>query len=352
MINTWVWIAWLVTALIALSSTRNPLYLVLILLCLAIVNNAVSRSTHLGNDKNSGARVPISPLRISVMLVVLSALFNAAISHYGETVLFHLPEWLPLIGGAITLEALIYGALNGLVLFGIFWTFMILNQALPSRRLLRLIPRAFYPVAVVTSIAITFVPATVRNYHQIREAQSIRGHRLRGLRDWLPLIMPLMVGGLERALALAEAMTARGFASAGKLGGQFWERTLLLLGTLLVLAGWILRLTERWFLLGNTMLIAGSVLIFGTLWILGRRSPRTTYARERWSLRDVIIILGMSLVLVFILIPLPFLDRLTLPYEVYPIISLPGFDPLFGVIIVALLLPTLSIHHQSTQSHS
>jgi energy-coupling factor transport system permease protein len=330
MINTWVWIAWLVTALIALSSTRNPLYLVLILLCLAIVNNAVSRSTHLGNDKISGARVPISPLRISVMLVVLSALFNAAISHYGETVLF----------------------LNGLVLFGIFWTFMILNQALPSRRLLRLIPRAFYPVAVVTSIAITFVPATVRNYHQIREAQSIRGHRLRGLRDWLPLIMPLMVGGLERALALAEAMTARGFASAGKLGGQFWERTLLLLGTLLVLAGWILRLTERWFLLGNTMLIAGSVLIFGTLWILGRRSPRTTYARERWSLRDVIIILGMSLVLVFILIPLPFLDRLTLPYEVYPIISLPGFDPLFGVIIVALLLPTLSIHHQSTQSHS
>ena len=350
MINTWVWIAWLVTALIALSSTRNPLYLILILLCLAIVNNAVSSSTHLGNDKNSGARVPISPLRLLVMLVVLSALFNAAISHYGETVLFHLPEWLPLIGGAITLEALIYGALNGLVLFGIFWTFMILNQALPSRRLLRLIPRAFYPVAVVTSIAITFVPATVRNYHQIREAQSIRGHRLRGLRDWLPLIMPLMVGGLERALALAEAMTARGFASAGKLGGQFWERMFLLLGTLLVLAGWILRLTERWFMFVNTMLIAVSVLIFGTLWIIGRRTPRTTYARERWSLRDVIIILGMSLVLVFILIPLPFLDRLTLPYEVYPIISLPGFDPLFGVIIVALLLPTLFLHHQSTHS--
>jgi len=352
MINTWVWIAWLVTALIALSSTRNPLYLVLILMCLTIVNNAVSRSTHLGNDINSGARLPISPLRLLVMLVVLSALFNAAISHYGETVLFYLPEWLPLIGGAITLEALIYGALNGLVLFGIFWTFMILNQALPSRRLLRLIPRAFYPVAVVTSIAITFVPATVRNFHQIREAQSIRGHRLRGLRDWLPLIMPLMVGGLERALALAEAMTARGFASGGKSGGQFWERTLLLLGTLLVLAGWTLRLTERWFLLGNTMLIAGSVLIFGTLWILGRRSPRTTYARERWSLQDVIIILGMSLVLVFILIPLPFLDRLTLPYEVYPKISLPGFDPLFGVIIIALLLPTLFLHHQSTHSHS
>ena len=31
---------------------------------------------------------------------------------------------------------------------------------------------------------------------------------MRGLRDWLPLLMPLLIGGLERALQLAEAMTA------------------------------------------------------------------------------------------------------------------------------------------------
>src|SRR4030065_1354430 len=92
-------------------------------------------------------------------------------------------------------------------------SFMLLNLALPVRDLLRLIRRAFFPVAVVTSIAVTYLPTTLRQFQQIREAQAVRGHQVRSLRDWLPLLMPLLVGGLEHAMQLAEAMTARGFAS-------------------------------------------------------------------------------------------------------------------------------------------
>jgi hypothetical protein len=37
MIHTYAWLAWLLAALVSLSATRNPLYLILILLCITIV---------------------------------------------------------------------------------------------------------------------------------------------------------------------------------------------------------------------------------------------------------------------------------------------------------------------------
>ncbi len=208
MIHPVAWAGWLASALVALSATRNPLHLTLVLLCVAVVNVLIGSS-----DEASFA--PVSPLRFGGVVIALSALFNAATVHLGDTVLLRLPSGLPILGGPITLEALAFGVINGLVLTGIFAAFTTFNQALPIRSLMRLIPRAFYPVAVVVSIAVTFVPTTLRQFQQIREAQAVRGHRVRGLRGWLPLFMPLLVGGLERALQLAEAMTARGFASVG-----------------------------------------------------------------------------------------------------------------------------------------
>ena len=36
--------------------------------------------------------------------------------------------------------------------------------------------------------------------YRIREAQAVRGHRVQGIRDWLPIVVPLLVSGLERAM--------------------------------------------------------------------------------------------------------------------------------------------------------
>ena len=67
----------------------------------------------------------------------------------------------------------------------------------------------------VTSIAITFVPQTVTRFTEIREAQALRGHRVRRIGDLLPLIIPLLAGGMERSMDLAEAMEARGYGRPG-----------------------------------------------------------------------------------------------------------------------------------------
>ncbi len=330
------WGGWLLTTLAALSLTRNPLYLTLILLSLALVSAAAHSSA-------SGPMPPVSPLRLTLLVVPIAALFNAAFSHTGFTVLFRIPETIPIIGGRITLEALTFGALNGLVIGGFFAAFTVLNAVLPIRSLIRLVPRAFYPVALVISIAVTFVPTTLRQFQQIREAQAIRGHRVRRIRDWLPLFMPLLVGGLERALQLAEAMTARGFAGGDNQGRQAVYQTALVGGLAAVLAGWLLRLAWGWELPGAGLMLAGAGAVIGVVASAGRRTRHTVYRVERWSRRDALILAGAAMLLVVWLAPLPGIDRQSLAFTPYPRLQPPEFDALVGAAILGLAVPAMVI---------
>jgi energy-coupling factor transport system permease protein len=145
----WAWISWLLATLVILSVTRNPLYLVLILLCVLFVGVTLRQA---GSDIPR----PFSLWKLAASIILLATIFNALTSHYGDTVLFTIPGNLPLISGKVTLEAMVYGVTNGLVLTGMLASFMVLNLALPVRDLISLIPRAFFPVAVVTSIAVTY----------------------------------------------------------------------------------------------------------------------------------------------------------------------------------------------------
>jgi energy-coupling factor transport system permease protein len=282
-IHALAWLAWLAAILVVLTATRNPLYLGIVLAWIALVTVAVRRTT---DAETSAQAVNISPVRFGLFVTALSAVFNGLTVHFGMTILFTLPQQLPLIGGPITLEAIVYGALNGAVIAGLFAAFLVMNRALSVRELVQLIPRAYYPVAVVVSIAITFVPTTLRQFRLIREAQAVRGHRMRGLRSWLPLFIPLLTGGLERALQLSEAMMARGFASVEGESKGAGSRVAIIVGLLLFVAGWLLRLIwdQPW--LGLAFLVIGTVMVLGSIWLVGRRHPHTVYRPQSWSGRD------------------------------------------------------------------
>jgi energy-coupling factor transport system permease protein len=334
MIHRLAWISWVIGALVILSTTRNPLYLALTLVCITAV------AIKLGSESWAG-RAPVSPLRFGMVVITLSTLFNALTVHIGRTVLFRLPAWLPLLGGPITLEAMVYGFLNGVALTGIFAAFTVLNQALPVRSLVRLIPRAFHQVAVVISIAVTYLPTTLRQFRQIREAQAIRGHRTRGLRDWIPLFVPLLIGGLERALQLAEAMIARGFASSGERGHDTLTRLVIAQGLLVLLIGWLLRLVWNQRILGLALMLAGFALVLSALWVIGRRVPYTDYRPEPWTVRDWAVVLGAAVAVAPFLLPLPGLGRETVFFYPYPALTLPGFAPIIGLAILGLVVPAL-----------
>lgn len=343
MIHPVAWVIWLLTVLVALSATRNPLYLILILLCIAIVATAVRSENE--------TSMPISPACFAIIVVALSGLFNAATVHVGDTVLFRMPRVVPLLGGPITLEAIAFGALNGLVLAGFYAAFTVLNAALTTRELIRLVPRAFHPVAVVISIAVTFVPTMLSQMTQIREAQAIRGHRVRGVRDWLPLFMPLLVGGMERALQLGEALTARGFAG-GDREQTLGPRVGLVCGLATLLAGWLLRLAWGRTLIGIVVMVAGAGIVLATLWLLGRGVPRTVYRPRTWQLVDWTVIASALIVLAgfALALPLPFIEQGTLAYTPYPTLELPPFDLRVGLLALVLLWPVVLVERKRAQT--
>jgi energy-coupling factor transport system permease protein len=339
MLDARAWLVWLVAVLAVASTTRNPLYLAQVALSLAVVWTVAIPTARA--DRRGLA---VSPWRLALVLLPLGVVFNALTVHVGQTVLFRLPAGWPLIGGAITLEAAVFGALNGAALLLLLVGFGVLNAAVAMRDLLRLTPRAFHQVGVVVSIALTFFPHTLATLARVREAQAIRGHRVRGVRDWTPLVVPLLVGGLEQAMGLAEAMVARGYGTTRAAEQPVGVRLFLVLGLLgillgwagrMVLPAWALRLGWAELALGTALAVLGAALVVGALWWAGRGVLHTTYRPRRLDARDAAVMAAAGLALVPVLLP----GRLA--YPVYPSLTLPPFDLLIGGLLLGLLGPAL-----------
>ena len=324
-IHTWAWLAWLFVGLIVLLSTRNPFYLLVMTLVLFIFQSNISGSGFLSTT---------TTIRFAASILIFSTTFNALISRFGETSLVSIPGKIPFISGNITLEAIVFGAINGLVLINMFNLFTIVNQVLPVKNLVRLIPQAFQPVALVTTIALTFIPATQRQFSAIREAQALRGQSLKRLRDWLPLFIPLLTGGLERALQIAEAMTARGY-TVRPPGSPLsaWAKWLLPAGLVLITCGGFL-----WLFTGlkipGWILFAVGLLLFLLLFLLtGRQFKKTYYQEEHWNLPSYVT-LGSALAIATIYL-LPIFSNDSLKYEPYPRATVPvlQFLPLLTILL-------------------
>jgi energy-coupling factor transport system permease protein len=329
MLDARVWLLWALTTLVAASSTRNPLYVIILLLTATVVGGTCATGER--------QRAPLSPLRFAMIAVPLSALFNGLTVHLGDTRLFQLPDWLPLIGGAVTLEALSFGAVNGLTLTVIFSAFSVFNQVTPVRDLIKLTPRAFHEGGVVLSIALTFLPQTTRSLNRIREAQAVRGHRVQGVRDWLPIVVPLLVSGLERAMGLAEAMVARGYGAVSDEGQPLRSQGLLVLGLLAFLGGWLAYLFKPAGRIGAVgAMIVGAALIGVVVWLAARGVQHTVYRARRWTMGDTVTLIGCAATLAVAVT-----QREALTYSAYPSLELPHFNPLLGLGHLGLLFPAI-----------
>ncbi len=332
------WVAWLVAALLPALTTRNPLYLILVLLAAAANYAALSRRSPLA--RSWGAFV-----RFSLLIWLLTIPFTALMAHYGTIVLFRLPASWPLIGGPITGEAVLFGLTSGLALVTLLLVFAVFNVAVDQARLLRMVPGFVYQVGVIAAIGVAFVPQMVAAWQEIREAQQVRGHRLRGVRDLLPLIIPLLVMALERAMQLAESMEARGF------GGQIMEATprqrtaaqLAVLGGLgalgIGLAGNAFWSAQR--AATGLLGLAGLALLLWAFWDQGRRVRRSRYRNWFWGRADRVV-LAVSLLAGLCWAALWLARENWLVFYPYPPYSpWPAFQPILGAIIMLLATPAL-----------
>ncbi len=338
--HPYAWSTWLVAAVMPALLTRNPLYLSLTLLAVGVVYAALGRRSMLA--RNWGAFV-----RFSALLWLLTIPFVALLNHHGAIVLVRLPAGWPLVGGPIALEALLYGLTGGLALLTLLLVFAAFNVAVDQARLLRLTPGFIYQAGVVAGIAVAFVPQMVTTWTAIREAQQVRGHRVRGVRDLLPLLLPLLVTALERAMQLAESMEARGFggpllatAAADRVRLQ-----LVMLAGLGSLGAGVVGLafwSDRPWLAG-AFLACGATLLLWSFWDQGRRVRRSRYQRWTWGRTDRII-LTTSLAAAAIWLAAMLLSGDWLFYYPYPPYSpWPTFEPALGFAILLLVTPALVV---------
>ena len=206
-LNPVVWLVWSLAAMFIVVTTRNPLYLMLTGGALVAVYLAMRRSSIAGAAWRTF-------LRIGIVIAALNIAFNLLTVHAGDRVLARLPSGLPIFGGAITFNALIYGLITVLALLDLLLIAAIFSTAVNRAALLRLLPGQFADLWVAGIVALSFLPQTLLALSEVRDAQAARSLRVRSVRDLLPLVVPILHLGLERAFDPAETKESRAFGSA------------------------------------------------------------------------------------------------------------------------------------------
>jgi len=325
MTATWAWVAWLIAGMVFLISTRNPIYIIISLVLLLILGAHLSKKKDLKGWVNQN-------IRFLGTMILLSTLINGLFTHAGQSVIFTLPaNWL-LIGGNITYESLVYGVVNGLIIGALYLLFNIFNLALSTKQITRLIPPAFHPLTMMITVSLTFFPSIQERAREIKEAQIIRGNPIRKVSDWLPIMIPLLITSLEKAILLSESMTARGFHSQVKGRNPSLGLAGLILAIFSVFSGWVLSLYNYPQLVSIMLYVLGAALLFLVLFLTGRGSRITNLHRESWQVLDVIII-GLFAVGLVTLIGVQIDPRLpSLGYSPYPSLVFPDIEPV-GILL-------------------
>ncbi|WP_019067163.1 CbiQ family ECF transporter T component [Streptomyces hokutonensis] len=282
----WTWSLGLATAA---TRTTNPL-----LLTLLITVTAYVVATNRTPTPWSRSYTAFAKLALAVLLIRL--LFATALGSPipGTHTLLTLPE-VPLphwaqgirLGGKVTAEGLTFAFYDGLKLATLLICVGAANALANPARLLKSLPGALYETGVAVVVALTFAPNLVADVQRLRAARRLRGRPDRGLRGLLQVGLPVLEGSLERSVALAAAMDARGYGRTAQVPASVRRTTtaLTLGGLLGVCAGTYGLLTAEGGGYGLPLLLAGVVAAAAGLRLGGRRTLRTRYRPDPWGAR-------------------------------------------------------------------
>ncbi|ATL27413.1 energy-coupling factor transporter transmembrane component T [Streptomyces formicae] len=282
----WIWALGLGTAA---SRTTNPL---LIGLLIGVAGYVVAaRRSSAPWAKSYGAFVKLGLVVIGIRLVFAIVLGSPI---PGTHVLVTLPE-VPLpdwakgvrIGGRVTAEGLLFALYDGIRLAGLLICVGAANALASPARLLKSLPGALYEAGVAVVVAMTFAPNLITDVQRLRAARRLRGRPDSGIRGLLQVGLPVLEGALERSVALAAAMDARGFGRSAAVPVAVRRATAVLtLGGLMgVCVGTYGLLTAQGAAYGLPVLAAGLLAALGGLRLGGRRAVRTRYRPDRWGAR-------------------------------------------------------------------
>ncbi|MET4660739.1 energy-coupling factor transport system permease protein [Streptomyces sp. PvP037] len=283
------WWLWALALGTAATRTTNPLLLTLLLTVSAYV--VATRRPHTPWSRSYGAFVKLAA---AVLLIRLAFAVVLGSPIPGTHVLLHLPE-VPLphwaqgirLGGRVTAEALTFALYDALRLATLLVCVGAANALANPSRLLKSLPGALYEMGVAVVVALTFAPHLIADVRRLRAARRLRGRPDRGVRGLLQVGLPVLEGALERSVALAAAMDARGYGRTAQVPPAVRRTTaaLTLGGLLGVCAGTYGLLTADGGAYGLPVLLMGVAAALAGLWLGGRRTLRTRYRPDRWDVR-------------------------------------------------------------------
>ncbi|MEU9349613.1 CbiQ family ECF transporter T component [Streptomyces griseoloalbus] len=273
----------------AATRTTNPLLLTLLITVSAYV--VATRRPHTPWSRSYGAFLKLA---LAVLLIRLAFTIALGSPIPGTHVLLALPE-VPLphwaqgirLGGEVTAEALAFALYDALKLATLLICVGAANALASPSRLLKSLPGALYELGVAVVVALTFAPNLIADVTRLRAARRLRGRPDKGIRGLLHVGLPVLEGALERSVALAAAMDARGYGRTAEVPPAVRRTTaaLTLGGLLGVCAGTYGLLTAKGGTYGLPVLLAGVAAALAGLWLGGRRTLRTRYRPDRWDLR-------------------------------------------------------------------
>ncbi|EST37204.1 hypothetical protein N566_14280, partial [Streptomycetaceae bacterium MP113-05] len=213
------WWLWALGLAVAASRTTNPL---LLLLLAAVAGYVVAaRRTDSPWARSYGAFLKLGLLVLTIRLLFAFVLGSAV---GGTHVLVTLPE-VPLpewaqgvrVGGRVTAEGMLFALYEGLRLATLLVCLGAANALANPARLLKSLPGALYEVGVAVVVAMTFAPNLVADVLRLRAARRLRGRDDKGARALLQVGLPVLEGALERSVALAATMDARGYGRTARI---------------------------------------------------------------------------------------------------------------------------------------
>lgn len=289
-------------------------------------------------------------VRIATIMLAIGVLFNVLTVHSGDRVVVTIPHSWPLIGGDLTLNALAFGVMSAFAFFVLLLIGTTVAALLQWAELLRIVPARLAPIAVAGSVAWAFMPQLGVAVREIREAHLARGRHIRGARQMLPLLVPLLAGSLERALTTAEALEARGFGASivgGRSGDAAQRNVAASRGGIALLIGLVSLLVAAYGIavgmvtMGLGMAVVGaSLLALGFHWRPARAVVKTRYRMHRWTWRDSVLVTASVIALcgfIWRWIAVPG----SLQFEVYPSLEWPAVDLPVMVALAFLIAPAV-----------
>ena len=280
----WLWAGGL--AAVAMRTT-NVVLLALLLAVVAYVVAARRSSAPWSRSFSSFLKLGLVVVALRMLLTVL---FGARLP---GTVVFtiptvELPAWMAGVhlGGEVTVPMLVQAFAAGFRLAVLLAVFGALNSLCSPYRMLRSLPAVLYEAGVAVTVALAFAPQAVTSLGRLRDTRRLRGRPTRGLHAVRGLALPVLEGALDRSVALAASMDARGYGRRGDASARSRAVAAVAtaVGLLAVCVGLYAVLdagAPR--SLGLPVLGVGSALLAAALFAGGRRSTRTRYRPDPWA---------------------------------------------------------------------